>query len=165
MRSIYVAPFAIGLSICVSAQALNRAPSAGPPGGTDTAEHISINDNRQPAGHLAGELLTLRLEARTGQWFPDGDDQPGLVVRAFALEGAGLQIPGPMIRVAEGTTIEAVVRNRLATDLELHGLYARAGSPADAPTIIPAGEVRTLRFPAGRPGTYFYWATSAAHTP
>ena len=64
-----------------------RSSSSGP-------ERVTVNDNRHPGGSLAGNVLTIRLEARMGQWFPDGDDQPGLTVKAFAVEGGALQIPG-----------------------------------------------------------------------
>ena len=60
----------------------------------DGPERVTVNDNRHPGGSLAGNVLTIRLEARMGQWFPDGDDQPGLTVKAFGVEGGPLQIPG-----------------------------------------------------------------------
>src|SRR4051794_15525463 len=63
---------------------------------------ISANDNRTAAGTLKGSVLTLRLETREGEWRPDRDADPGLVVRAFAEEGKSLTAPGPLIRVPEG---------------------------------------------------------------
>ena len=46
-------------------------------------ERIAINDNRVAAGTLAGGTLTIRLEARVGEWHPDGDADSGVVVKAF----------------------------------------------------------------------------------
>jgi manganese oxidase len=125
-----------------------------------TAEQITINDNRRAAGTLDGAAMTIRLEAREGEWHPDGDSQPGIKVLAFSIEGAALQIPGPLIRVTEGTEVRALVRNALKGEpLFLHGLSGRQSQPgATAPLTIDPGEVREIRFVAGAPGTYYYWA-------
>jgi FtsP/CotA-like multicopper oxidase with cupredoxin domain len=127
---------------------------------------IAINDNRTAAGTLEGATLTIHLEAREGEWHPDGDADPGINVLAFGLEGGPLQIPGPLIRVVEGMEVHAFVRNRLEKDpLILHGMAARStGSAraADQITVDP-GQVREIRFVAAVPGTYYYWgATSDA---
>ena len=130
------------------------------------SERIVITDNRTAAGTPAGQTLTVHLEARTGEWHPDGDSDPGVVVKAFAVEGGPVQIPGPLIRVTEGTTIRASVRNRLEGDpLVIHGLYSRPGQTAASDVIvIPAGETREVTFTAGRPGTYYYWGATNAST-
>jgi FtsP/CotA-like multicopper oxidase with cupredoxin domain len=115
-----------------------------------------------------GETLTIRLEARSGLWHPDGDGNPGIVVNAFGVEGGPLQVPSPLIRVTEGTEIRAIVRNRLdGQALAIHGMYTRPLPATDPPpaVIIPAGETHEFRFLAGRPGSYYYWAASAAGTP
>lgn len=129
-----------------------------------TPERIAINDNRIAAGTLAGGTLTVHLEAREGKWHPDADTDPGTNVFAFALEGGPLQIPGPLLRVSEGTEVHAFVRNRLAKEpLILHGMSPRpatASSAADAVSIAP-GNVGEVRFVAGAPGTYYYWAATS----
>ncbi len=129
---------------------------------TAKPEQIAINDNRTAAGTLDGGTLTLRLEVRPGQWRPDGPADHAVDVLAFAVEGAPLQIPGPLIRVTEGTEVRAFVHNALDKEpLILHGMSARRSPPgeADAITIAPK-EVREIRFLAGLPGTYFYWAAT-----
>jgi len=125
-------------------------------------ETIAINDNRTPAGALEGPSLTVRLETREGKWHPDGDADPGIDVLAFAVEGGPLQIPGPLIRVVEGTEVRAFLRNRLEKDrLIIHGLYTRPGaSNAPEPITIEPGQVREIRFQAGAPGTYYYWGAT-----
>jgi FtsP/CotA-like multicopper oxidase with cupredoxin domain len=126
-------------------------------------EHIAANDNRVAGGRLSAGVLTIRLEARTGQWFPDGDDKPGVTVKAFAIDGGPLQIPGPMIRIPEGTEVRAAVRNALTGEsLVVHGLYERPGRTEDAATAvtIPPGETRDVTFNVGKAGTYFYWAAT-----
>ncbi|HEU4927079.1 MAG TPA: hypothetical protein VFT24_08520 [Vicinamibacterales bacterium] len=102
-----------------------------------TPEPIAINDNRTAAGTLDGTRLTVRLETREGEWHPDGDNDPGVRVLAFALEGGPLQIPGPLIRVTEGTEVRALVRNRLEKE----------------PLISPWSAPRKSRWETGRPTT------------
>jgi len=121
-------------------------------------ETIVVNDNRAPAGILDGSVLTIHLEAREGEWHPDRDDEPGLVVRAFGEKAKRLQVPGPLIRVAEGTEIHAFVSNTLARGtLVVHGLSPRGvASDSDAIKVAP-GATKEIRFLAGMPGTYYYW--------
>jgi manganese oxidase len=133
------------------------APVAGSP------ERIAINDNRRAAGTLSNGVLSVRLEARLGTWHPDAGTDPGVVVKAFGVDGGPLHVPGPVIRVREGAEILVTVRNSLSETLVVHGLYPRpATAPAPEATTIPAGETREVRFPAGQAGTYFYWGGTAA---
>ena len=128
-------------------------------------ERIATNDNRTRAGTLKNGVLTIRLEAREAQWHPDGDNDPGIVVRAFGEEGKPLQIPGPLIRVPKGTEINASIRNSLPdSTLFVRGLYTRGAAGGDTIQVKP-GEVREIRFTAGAPGTYYYWASTAAALP
>lgn len=137
-----------------------------PVGVSGSRERIAANDNQQPAGVSSDGRLTVRLEARLGQWFPDGETSPGIAVKAFATEGETLQIPGPLVRVTEGTEVRAVIRNQLSDPLAIHGLYTRPGRPEDASSafVIGPGETREVTFNAGAPGTYFYWGATAADT-
>ena len=124
-------------------------------------ERIQINDNRRAAGTLEEGMRTIRLEARLGEWRPDGDAAPAVTVRAFAESGGPLQVPGPLIRVTEGARIRAIVRNPLDEPLFLHGFYSRPGKPAAVEPVQP-GETREITFVAGAPGTYYYWAAPDA---
>lgn len=121
-------------------------------------ERIVINDNQAAAGVLHDGVLTLRLEAREGEWRPDRDSDPGIVVRAFGEEGKRALVPGPLVRVQEGTEIHAYVRNTLTRGtLVLVGFSTRGGPDADRDTIrIVSGATREVRFVAGAPGTYYY---------
>jgi manganese oxidase len=137
-------------------------PSATRPRIAPSVERIVVNDNRIRAGMLHEGVLTVRLEAREGEWHPDRDSAPGIVVRAFAEQGKPLRIPGPLIRVPEGTEVHAFVTNAFAHGiLVMHNLSPR-GVPvrADADTVqILPGATREVRFAAGAPGTYYYWGT------
>ncbi|HET9664975.1 MAG TPA: multicopper oxidase domain-containing protein, partial [Burkholderiales bacterium] len=121
---------------------------------------VTANDNRRPAGVLAGSVLTVRLYAGEGEWRPEENDGPSLPVAAFGEEGGPLLTPGPLLRVPEGTAVIVHVRNGLTTRLNIHGLETRPATDA-AVISIPPGETREIRFGSGNPGTYHYWATTA----
>lgn len=153
------------LLLAVTASALAHGPTTlaadTTPSSLDT---IAINDNRTAAGSLDGTTLTIRLEAREGKWHPDRDSDPGVNVLAFGVDGGPLQVPGPLIRITEGTEVHAFVRNRLEKEpIVLHGLYTRTPglSAAPDPITIDAGQVREVRFVAGAPGTYYYWGATS----
>jgi FtsP/CotA-like multicopper oxidase with cupredoxin domain len=170
-RTLLLSAFVMAVAM-PSVTARPGGPLQGPAPGPSTSpapgslERIAINDNRLAAGNVSGGVLSLQLEARSGHWFPDGDDSPGVVVKAFAVQGGPLQIPGPLIRVPEGTEIRAVVRNRLDETLAIHGLYSRPGRVQAADVVvIPPGETHEIAFQAVAPGTYYYWGATAAETP
>ena len=63
-----------------------------------TLPRIEANRNLSPAGQLRDGVLTLRLEIREGDWYPEAETGPSVVVQAFAEEGRTLQVPGPLTR-------------------------------------------------------------------
>ena len=93
------------------------------------------------------------------QWFPEGDSGVSVSMQAFAEHGRAPTVPGPMIRVPEGTEIHITLYNSLDAEVIVHGLHSRPASTDDVVTI-PAGATREVTFQSGAPGTYFYWATS-----
>jgi FtsP/CotA-like multicopper oxidase with cupredoxin domain len=131
------------------------------------SDRIVANDNRIPAGTLANNTLTVRLEARVGQWHPDGHGNPGVAVKAFGADGGALQVPGPLIRVKQQTTVRASVYNTTSEPLAVHGLYSRAGTNSDviSPLVVAPGETREVTFIASTPGMYYYWGATDAKTP
>src|SRR5262249_55188556 len=108
-------------------------------------EPIAANSNRAPAGRFGNGKLTIRLEAAIGEWYPEQNDGPALKVAAFREEGGRLSTPGPLLRVPEGTEIDAIVYNRLDQPLTVHGLHGRPGDPQEV-LVIPSGESRESRF-------------------
>jgi FtsP/CotA-like multicopper oxidase with cupredoxin domain len=135
--------------VCLlSALALAQAPGA---------DEIVANQNRIPAGKVENGVLSVQLELRSDAWHPEAEDGPKLFVQAFGEAGRAAQIPGPMLRMPEGTTVHATVANKLKMKATVYGLNTR---PGDAKTgvEIPAGESREFSFAAGAPGTYYYWA-------
>ncbi|MBA3295952.1 MAG: multicopper oxidase domain-containing protein [Acidobacteria bacterium] len=124
----------------------------------------AAHDNRRTAGHLEKGTLTLRLEIVTARWLPEGEKGPTRTVQVFAEEGRAPEVPGPLVRVPEGTSIHVTVRNRLTdAPVRLHGMMTRPGDPAASVEIAP-GAVREFRFKAGEAGTYFYWARTTSPT-
>lgn len=123
-------------------------------------EEIFTNDNRRSAGILQNGILTIDLEAREGTWFPETHEGLGLRVFAFAEKGKSLQLPGPQIRVPEGTIIKASIRNTLKKPVTLHGFCSRPAKEADSITI-ESGKTYTVSFNAGKAGTYFYRASAS----
>jgi FtsP/CotA-like multicopper oxidase with cupredoxin domain len=144
------------------------------------------NDNRTPAGTLRDGVLELELEARPARWDGEGSDldpeavNPTIVdVLGFAEEGGPVTIPGPLVRVPQGTEVRIRLRNSIPADypigLPLPGLRQegmrsvaddvlrvrglRAGTVPDDLLEVARGEVAEVRYRADVPGTYFYWAT------
>ncbi len=122
-----------------------------------TADEIVANQNRIPAGKLENGALNVQLELRSGAWHPEADDGPQLFVQAFGETGRAAQIPAPLLRMPEGTTVHATVTNKLKMKATVYGLNTRPGDE-NAGVEIPAGESREFAFAAGAPGTYYYWA-------
>ena len=148
---LLLTPVLVSLDATESARSIRSSAPA--------AERIEINDNRKPAGVFRNGVLTLRLEARSGEWHPDGDRDAGIVVRAFGEEGKSLQIPAPLVRVPRGTEIHAFIRNSLDSTLIVHGFDARDGAGPDT-VQVAAGRQREVRFKAGTVGTFYYWGTT-----
>ena len=138
----------------VLAIAASRSPGA-KVSPSPTLERIGTNSNLTPAGTLRNGVLSLRLEVRTGTWYPEADDGATLTVQAFAEEGRAPTVPGPLVRVPEGTVIQIALKNTLDSAIIVYGLHRHPGSLRDS-IIVPAGGTRELRFNAGSPGTYYY---------
>lgn len=143
------------------------------PAAAQTIPAASANDNRAPAGTLRDGVLSLHLELRPAVWYPEQEGKAHLTVSAFAEEGHAPLIPGPMVRVPEGTEIAANIRNLLDHTIYIHGLGPKVAlnsppqidleaAPNDDPNIleIAAGAVREVRFKSGPPGSYYYWGSN-----
>jgi FtsP/CotA-like multicopper oxidase with cupredoxin domain len=109
---------------------------------------------------LSNDTLEIRLVVQMARWYPEAADGPSAEVAAFAEEGKAPQIPGPLIRVPEGTVIAASIRNDLTdSTVWIRGLRTRPATSSDSIPIKP-GESRTVTFAAGAPGTYLYRGTA-----
>jgi len=128
---------------------------------------VVANDNRAAAGSLDDGVLTVHLEVVRALWHPESDSAEGVRVAAFAEAGQAPRIPGPLLRVPAGTVIDATVKNRLAdSTIIVHGLVTRpADSTARDSLVIRPGDSAHVRFAAGAPGTYLYWADEGRTDP
>ena len=120
-----------------------------------TAADVDANDNRRPAGHLAGGVLSLRIEIGEGDWRPERAMPPNPVL-AFREAGGRLTTPGPLIRVRQGTRVEIAWHNPTDADIYIHGFAARAG--AEPLRIAAHGDAAT-HLAATESGTFYYWGT------
>jgi FtsP/CotA-like multicopper oxidase with cupredoxin domain len=115
---------------------------------------IVANDNRVSGGKLRHDTLSISLEARTGQWQPEGEKGRSLEAAAWAEAGKPMQNPGPLIRVPAGTVVHAALRNTLAKPLTVYGFGVTRGVTDSV--IIEPGLSREVHFTATQPGTYYY---------
>jgi manganese oxidase len=122
---------------------------------TARVERAVANDNRAPAGTMAGDTLALRLTVAPVAWHLLGDSDPAFTLLAFAEEGRTPTIPGPLIRVRVGTPVRVTVRNPLDDTLVVRGLSEHAAM-RDSVVVLP-GDTTVVRFVARREGTYAYW--------
>lgn len=126
---------------------------------------VQANDNRIAAGTGTGDTLAVRLVVRMADWRPESDSGPSVAVAAFAEEGKQPQIPAPLIRAREGTTITASVRNALNdSTIGVIGLGSHP-SPKNDTLFLRPGETKQIHFAAGAPGTYLYRAVVGMHSP
>jgi FtsP/CotA-like multicopper oxidase with cupredoxin domain len=125
----------------------------------DEPPRVITHGNQLPAGHWSGDTLSVSLEVKEGRWYALGENGHGEVVQAFATQGGPPLIPGPLLRVREGTLVHVRLVNPLDSTLIVSGLHTRPGSPSDTVHVAPH-DARELSFQAGAPGTYFYWGTT-----
>lgn len=117
---------------------------------------IQPNDNRKPAGKLEDGQLHVALEVVWGDFHPETRNRPGLRVAAIAEKGKSPTIPAPLIRVPEGTMINATIYNSLPdSTITLFGFQERPGNERDSVFVLP-GNSKTISFKAGEQGTYLY---------
>ena len=100
---------------------------------------------------------------REAEWFPENEHGSSVKIYALAERGKPAQVPGPLIRIREGTSVQARIHNLIPATLVMHGLHARPGKADDVVTV-PSGETRDVAFEAGKAGAYYYWATAGGDT-
>ena len=111
-----------------------------------------------PIGERAPTVVKVTLTARE----LDGalDPQSGTTYRYWTFDET---VPGPMIRVRQGDTVEITLRND-AGNLMQHSLdfHAALGPGGGAQySSVPPGEARTFTFEATTPGLFVYHCATA----
>jgi nitrite reductase (NO-forming) len=76
----------------------------------------------------------------------------------------GSKVPGPMLRVKQGDTVELTLANaadsKAIHSIDLHAVTGGHGGGAD--TQVAPGQEKTIRFKALRPGLYVYHCATAS---
>jgi FtsP/CotA-like multicopper oxidase with cupredoxin domain len=120
---------------------------------------VVANDNRAPTGVVKGGVREIVLEAKVAKWLPDDGADSAVSVQAFAAVDGTPRIPGPLVRVMQGTKVRATIINSVPdSTLVLRGLLHTDS------VVVPSGERRVVEFTADSAGTFMYWATTS-HAP
>ena len=152
--------------------------------GGASAMNMGSMEAAAPVKLAAVDALTAGAAIRDLTKLANTSDQPGLFrasliaapMKVPLLPGASTEfwayngsLPGPLIEVVEGDTVEIVFENRLpqATTVHWHGLPVppeQDGNPHDA---VPPGGKRLYRFtlPLGSAATYWYHPHPHGSTP
>ncbi|MGH7471805.1 MAG: multicopper oxidase domain-containing protein [Longimicrobiales bacterium] len=117
----------------------------------DSAPVAQSNDQRAHAGVMFADTLDLQLDIRSAVLQPEGEQGPRLNVVTFGEAGRAPSVPGPLVRVAAGTTVLARVCNTLTDTVRLVGLAERGDTLVAAP-----GQILESVFTAVEPGTRVY---------
>jgi manganese oxidase len=125
-------------------------------------EEITINDNQKSAGEFRNGIYYVNLEVKEGYWYPEAKEGAPVKIKAFAESGKPLQVPGPLIRVPEGTEIRVSVRNGSKDPISLYGFITRLYRPGNykEDITINVGEIKEISFNAGAAGTFLYTGKS-----
>ena len=104
-----------------------------------------------PVGDRGPQLVKVELE--TKEVVAEIDD--GVAYKFWTFNGT---VPGPMIRVREGDTVQVTLKNSLSAtaphNIDLHAVTGPGGGAA-ATTVSP-GKQATFQFLAMHPGVYVY---------
>ncbi|MDI3339589.1 MAG: copper-containing nitrite reductase [Sphaerobacter sp.] len=126
------------------------APSAVQPAPAELAR-LAQPEVAPPVGARGPQLVSFELEAKEVVAAID----EGVAYRFWTFNGT---VPGPMLRVRQGDTVELTLKNALdATaphNIDLHAVTGPGGGAA-ATTVSP-GKQATIRFQAMHPGVYVY---------
>ncbi len=159
---VSVAPAFLG--IVLQAQLIAPLPRIPLPKPAVSAERARVHQNRVASGRLANGTLRLELDVIESAWKPEGDEDPEVPILAFAERGSAPSVPGPMVRVRQGTAVWITLRNRSDSALVVGGLRPGGGTATDT-VHLAAGATRDLRFTLGTAGTFWYWGAFAGLTP
>jgi FtsP/CotA-like multicopper oxidase with cupredoxin domain len=119
---------------------------------------INTHDNLVPAGVLSGDEYAIELVVEQGMWYPGGENSFGIAMYAFREVNGPLQIPGPLVRIPQGTDVMVTIRNAVSGELHINGLHSYSGASEEI-LRIPSGETRNMNFSAESSGAFLYWAS------
>jgi FtsP/CotA-like multicopper oxidase with cupredoxin domain len=137
-------------------EAMEAISSQGVPTATEKA-------GGQPlAPRVEGDVKVFELTARAVRWpileASGSDVQNDVLASAYTYNG---QVPGPLIRVAEGDKVRVVLKNELPepTTIHWHGIQvpnSMDGVPDVTQDAVQPGQTFTYEFTAKPAGTFWY---------
>jgi FtsP/CotA-like multicopper oxidase with cupredoxin domain len=145
--------------IGVQPQLVATLPRVPLPKPSPAAQRAVANNSTMSAGIIKSGVLSLSLDIVESAWRPEGDSEPEVPILAFR-SGDVPSVPGPLIRVPQGTEVRITLTNRSDSNLVLGGLRPQAVKGAD--TIqLARGSSREITYRLDKPGTYWYWGAFA----
>jgi len=134
---------------------VERGPSAAPPAaGAPSAPapaHLAQPQVAMPVGSRAAGLVSVGIEAKEATALLD----ESVSYRYWTFGGA---VPGPMVRVRQGDTVELTLKNApdstMTHSIDLHAVTGPGGGARV--TQVAPGEQAIFRFQALNPGVYVY---------
>jgi len=115
--------------------------------------NIARNPNDVPPPLTRTESAVVKVELTTKEVI--SEMAPGVWVNYWTFDG---QIPGPMIRVREGDTVELTLHNDITSlhhhNIDLHAVTGPGGGAVS--TMVAPGESKTVTFKALHPGLFVY---------
>ena len=152
--------------IATQAPLVTPLPRVPLPRPSANATRAAVHSNHTSAGTRGNGSLTIALDVVESAWKPEGDDDPEVPILAFAEHDQSPLVPGPMIRVSQGTEVRLTLRNRVDTAIVLGGLRpgVALGAGARDTLTIAARATRELRYRLDTPGSYFYWGSFGGTT-
>lgn len=154
---------ALVLSVSLQAQLVASLPRVPLPKPAANAIRATVHSNHVSAGSMKNGVLTLELDVVVSAWRPEGTNEPEVPIYAFAVKGQGPTVPGPMMRVPQGTRVRVILHSRIDSALTIGGLRPRVMNSLDTLSLAP-GATREVTYTLNTPGTYFYWGTKAGTT-
>ncbi|MCU4744762.1 copper-containing nitrite reductase [Natronoglomus mannanivorans] len=123
------------------------------PAGALGADRIAADPTAIPAPIDRDHAETVSVELVTEEVV--AEIEPGVTFTYMTFNG---QIPGPLVRVREGDTVELTIHNHedstMAHNVDFHATRGPGGG-GEATLVVP-GETARLRFEATYPGAFIY---------
>ena len=106
----------------------------------------TLNDLRQPAGRVTNDTLLVAFDVVQAAWTPRAATGPRVPIRAFAERGQAPSVPGPLVRLAAGTTLRLSVRNTLPEPVTIRSLMPAGGLFDGKELELASGQERVLEW-------------------
>lgn len=119
----------------------------------ERVENIARDPNDLPPPIERTEPTLVKVELTTKEVI--AEMAPGVFINYWTFDG---QVPGPMIRVREGDTVELTLHNDPTSlhhhNIDLHAVTGPGGGAVS--TMVAPGESATVTFKALHPGLFVY---------